>query len=137
MRLGEVIACKAEIGKRKLIGRLVRDEVARQGTVEQAAEAAKMSSPALYQVFNADWSVTGVKLRSVEKGLGLTDNLLAYILAGDSERIAALSSSEMGPTLRRNLLVGLAQIKAEEAEITHDSRRALQGSDLQRNSGWR
>jgi hypothetical protein len=28
MRLDEVIACKREIGKRKLVGRLVHDEVA-------------------------------------------------------------------------------------------------------------
>lgn len=57
MRLDEVIACKSEIGKRKLVGRFVRDEVALQGTVEELAAAANMSSPAMYQVFNAGWSV--------------------------------------------------------------------------------
>jgi hypothetical protein len=120
MRLGEVIACMREISKRKLIGTLVRDEVARQGTVDEAAWAANMSSPALYQVFNADWSITGVKLRSVEKALGLSDNLLEYILAGDSKRIAALSGAQLRPTLRCNILAGLARIDAEEAQILRD-----------------
>ena len=56
MRLDEVIACKREIVKRNLVGRLVHDEVALQGTVEELSAAANMSSPAMYQVFNADWS---------------------------------------------------------------------------------
>ena len=66
VRLDEVIACEREISKRKLIGRLVRDEVALQCTVEELAEAANMSSPAMYQVFNADWTVSVVRLRSVQ-----------------------------------------------------------------------
>jgi len=69
VRLDEAIACKREISKRKLIGRLVRDEVALQCTVEELAEAANMSSPAMYQVFNADWSVSVLRLRSVEQAL--------------------------------------------------------------------
>ena len=54
MRLGEIVATMMEVKKRKLIGRLAGKEVARQGTVEDAAKAARMSSSELYQVLNAD-----------------------------------------------------------------------------------
>lgn len=54
MRLGEIVATMTEVKKRKLIGRLAGKEVARQGTVEDAAKAARMSSSELYQVLNAD-----------------------------------------------------------------------------------
>jgi hypothetical protein len=120
MGLGEVVATMREIKRRQLIGRLVRSEVALQGTVEDAAEAAKISSLTLYQVFNADWTITGVKLRSLEKALGLSDNLLAYILAGDSETIAALNNSEISSGLRLAILAGLTRIAAEEVEVLHD-----------------
>ena len=120
MRLGEVVATMREIKRRRLIGRLVRNEVARQCTVEDVAEAAKMSPLALYQVFNADCTITEVKLRSVEKALGLSDNLLAYILAGDSVRIAALSDAEIRSGLRCTILTGLTRIASEEAEIVYD-----------------
>jgi hypothetical protein len=76
LRLAEVVATMREFKRRQLIGRLLLSEVARQGTVEDAAEAAKISSLTLYHVFNADWTITGVKLRSLEKALGLSDNLL-------------------------------------------------------------
>lgn len=120
MRLDQVVATMREIRKRELIGRLVRREVERQGSVEDAAKAAEMSPSALYQVFNADWTITAAQLRSVEKALGLTDNLLAYILAGDSARIAALSDAEIRSGLRCAIVAALNAIAATEVEIVHD-----------------
>jgi hypothetical protein len=120
MRFGEVLASIREIKRRRLVGRLVRSEVARQGTVELAAAAAQMSPSALYQVFNADWTITRAQLRSIERILGLSNNLLAHILAGDAGRIAALSQAELSCGLRRTILAGLARIAAEEDEIVHD-----------------
>jgi hypothetical protein len=120
MRLHEILAATREINKRKLIGRLVRSEVVLQGTVADAAEAAELSPSTLYQIFNADWTITEVKLRSVEKALGLADNLLAYILAGDSLRIAALTEAEIRSGLRRAILAALTGIEAEEVEMRHD-----------------
>jgi len=120
MRLHEIVAATREINKRKLVGRLVRNEVALQGTVEDAAEAATLSPSTLYQMFNADWTITEVQLRSVEKALGLADNLLSYILAGDSARIAGLTEAEIRSGLRRAILAALTGIEAEEAEMMHD-----------------
>ena len=120
MRLHEIVAATREINKRKLVGRLVRNEVALQGTVDDAAEAAKLSPSTLYQIFNADWTITEVQLRSVEKALGLADNLLSYILAGDSARIAGLTEAEIRSGLRRAIIAALTGIETEEAEMMHD-----------------
>ena len=120
MRLREIVAATREINKRRLIGRLVRNEVGLQSTVEETAEAAKLSPATLYQIFNADWTITEVQLRSVEKALGLADNLLAYILAGDSARIATLSEAEIRSGMRRAILAALTGIEAEEAEMMHE-----------------
>ena len=62
----------------------------------------------------------GVKLRGVEKAPGLKDNLLGYILAGDSARIVALSDAEIPSPLRCAILARLTPIAAEEEEIVHD-----------------
>ena len=60
----------------------------------------------MYQVFNADWSVSVLRLRSVEQALELTQDVLGYILAGDSDRVAALSGFEISPRLRSTTLAG-------------------------------
>jgi hypothetical protein len=125
MRLGEIVATMREIKKRKLIGRLAGKEVARQGAVEDAAKAARMSSSELHQVFNADWTVPGVKLRGVKKAPGLKDNLLCHILAGDSAGIVALSDAEVPSPLRCAILAALTPIAAEEEGIRARRRGGL------------
>jgi hypothetical protein len=65
----------------------------------------------MYQVFNADWSVSVLRLRSVEQALELTQDVLGYILAGDSDRVAALSGFEISPRLRSTTLAGRPRSK--------------------------
>ena len=76
-----------------------------------------MSPSTFYRVVNGDDStVTGLTLRPIESALGLTDNLLDFIIEGDAETITSLGDDEIRPGLKRTILTGLSQIDTEEAE---------------------
>lgn len=88
---------------RQLVGRVVRDELARQGLSQQkAAERAGVTRDTISRVINATPpTVSAVMLRRLEGALSLPRYLLDYIEAGEADRIRRV---DMEPDLKRSIL---------------------------------
>jgi transcriptional regulator with XRE-family HTH domain len=111
--------------RRKLAGRIVVDEYARQGmSREQAAERMSMSPSTLDRIRDGDDRITGPKLRSVEGVLNLPDNLLTHIIEGDRGAIDVVGETEMRPGMRRAIVTGLANIDGQDSEGNRDEQGA-------------
>lgn len=88
---------------RQLVGRIVRDELARQGLSQQAAaDRAGITRDTISRVINATPPTVGeMMLRRIEGALNLPRYLLDYIEAGDVERIRRV---DMDSDLKRSIL---------------------------------
>ena len=125
MRLTEMIGCMKATRRRKLVGDIVGDEIAREGrTRKWAALTMHMSESQLYRILNGDVEESSLKWNSVEKVLTFPDGLLTHILDGDTQSIEAIPEVELRPALRRRIVRELTEIDAEGVEDGEDNHQA-------------
>jgi len=103
--------------RQKLAGRVVRDEIARRGrTVEQTAADSRMAPSTLYRILNGVADKDSSKYRAIEAVLDFPDDLLRYIIEGNTGRIEAIRPENIRSSLRDSILYELVSIEAEQVE---------------------
>jgi transcriptional regulator with XRE-family HTH domain len=103
---------------RRLAGQIVEAEYARQGmSREQLATRAHMSPSTVDRIRRGDETITVPKLRSIEGVLNLPDDLLTFIIEGNTEALNAIEDTEIRPGLRRRIMTGLADTQDGQARL--------------------
>jgi hypothetical protein len=117
MRLSDMVGSMKAANRQELAGRVVRDEIARQRrTVEQTAIDARMAPSTLYRILNGVADKDSSKYRAIEGVLGFPDDLLRYVIEGDTARIEAIRPENIRSSLGDSILYELATIEREQVE---------------------
>ena len=117
MRLSDILASMKASNRQKLAGRVVRDEIARRGrTVEQTAAESRMAPSTLYRILNGVADKDSSKYRALEAVLYFPDDLLRYVIEGNTGRIEAIRPANIRSSLRDSILYELVSIEAERVE---------------------
>jgi hypothetical protein len=104
------------LNRRGLIGKIVRDQISREGmTVKEASAQCKLAPATMNRVLAGDPKVTDVSLRQIEGGFGWPLRFFTYILDGDSEKIRRQEWVNPRPDLVQYTLDELAAIEREAA----------------------
>jgi hypothetical protein len=125
MRMSDMIGSMKATNRQKLAGRVVRDEIARQSrTVDRTATDARMAPSTLYRILNGVADKDSSKYRAIEGVLSFPDDLLRYVIEGNTERIEAIRPENIRSSLRDSILYELSAIDSERVDDEQDEKHA-------------